>query len=120
MAKILIVDDSIVARMSLKSAIPKDQGHEITEAKDGASALETFRQISPDVTFLDLTMPDMNGLDVLHEIMQEHPTANVIVVTADIQKRVTERAMQLGAFALLKKPPVKESVQDALRQVLAQ
>lgn len=120
MAKILIVDDSIVARMSVKSAIPKDQGHEIVEAKDGASALEMFRQISPDVTFLDLTMPDMNGLDVLSAVKHECPSAKVVVVTADIQKRVIERAMELGAFTLLKKPPIKESVQEALRQALAQ
>ena len=50
MAKILIVDDSIVARMSVKSCIPKDQGHVLAEAADGIKALEMFRSMLPDVT----------------------------------------------------------------------
>ncbi len=59
-SKILIVDDSPIARKMLKSCIPKDQGYEFHEAGDGREALEKFREIKPDVTFMDLTMPVIN------------------------------------------------------------
>jgi two-component system chemotaxis response regulator CheY len=119
MAKILIVDDSIVARMSVKGCIPKDQGHQLAEAGDGASALELFRSMQPDVTFLDITMPDKSGLEVLEELRNDFPTAVIIILSADIQKQTQEKAQHLGAFSIVKKPPVKEVVQAELVKALA-
>lgn len=119
MAKILIVDDSIVARMSVKGCIPKDQGHELAEAADGVKAIEMFRSVKPDVTFLDITMPDKSGLEVLEELKGDYPEAVIIILSADIQKQTQERAYQLGAFSIVKKPPVKEVVQEELVKALA-
>lgn len=119
MAKILIVDDSVIARMSVKSCIPKDQGHDLTEAGDGTTALEKFRSVLPDVTFLDITMPDKSGLEVLEELRLDFPNAIVIILSADIQKQTQERAQQLGAFSIVRKPPVKEVVQAELVKALA-
>jgi two-component system chemotaxis response regulator CheY len=110
MAKILIVDDSIVARMSLKSCIPKDQGHELFEASDGVKAIEIFISARPDVTFLDLTMPDKSGMEVLEELKRDFPEAVIIILSADIQKQTQERVRQLGAFSIVKKPPVKDAI----------
>lgn len=118
MAKILIVDDSIVARMSVKACIPKDQGHEVAEAGDGFTAIKQFLAIRPDVTFLDITMPEKNGLEVLEELRGTFPDAVVIILSADIQKQTQERARQLGAFAIVKKPPVREVVQEELLKAL--
>ncbi len=119
MARILIVDDSIVARMSVKSCIPKDQGHEISEATDGKGALEMFRTVLPDVTFLDLTMPDINGIVVMEELKKEFPDSLFLVLSADIQKQTQEKVQELGAFAMIKKPPVKDIVQAELAKALA-
>lgn len=119
MAKILIIDDSIVARMSVKSCIPKDQDHDLAEAGDGTTGLGTFRSMQPDVTFLDITMPDKNGLEVLKELREDFPEAVVIILSADIQKQTQEKAHQLGAFSIIKKPPVKEVVQAELAKALA-
>ncbi|NJD37938.1 MAG: response regulator [Geobacter sp.] len=119
MAKILIVDDSVVARMSLKSCLPKEAGHEITEGKDGAEGVALYQSFSPDVTFMDLTMPGMDGIAALAEIRTIDPTARVIILTADIQRRTIERVTELGAFAVVKKPPVKEVVQAELDRALA-
>jgi len=119
MAKILIVDDSIVARMGVKSCIPKDQNHELAEAGDGATALALFRTMRPDVTFLDITMPDKSGLEVLEELRMDFPDAVVIILSADIQKQTQEKAHKLGAFSIVKKPPVKEVVQAELVKALA-
>ena len=115
--KILIVDDSLVARMSVKGCI-KDQGHELAEAGDGLTALAQFKTFMPDVTFLDITMPDKSGLEVLEELRINYPEAVVIILSADTQKQTQERARQLGAFAIVKKPPLKEVVQEALARAL--
>jgi two-component system chemotaxis response regulator CheY len=119
MAKILIVDDSLVARMSVKSCIPKDQGHELIEAGDGNRAIELYKTVRPDVMFLDITMPVKNGLEVLEEVRGEFPQAVVIILSADIQKQTHEKAHNLGAFAIVKKPPVKETVQAELLRALS-
>jgi len=119
MAKILIVDDSVVARMSLKRCIPKEQGHEIIEAVDGCSALELFMSASPDVTFLDLTMPDKSGVEVLIELRKDFPEAVVIILSADIQKQTRERVECLGAFSIMKKPPRPDLVHQELARAIA-
>lgn len=118
MAKILIVDDSLVARMSLKTCLPKEAGHEIAEGKDGAEGIALYQSFNPDVTFLDLTMPGMDGIAALAEIRTIDPAARVIILTADIQRRTIERVTELGAFAVVKKPPVKEVVQAELARAL--
>jgi len=118
MAKILIVDDSIVARMSVKGCIPKDLGHELFEAGDGIKAIEMFKSVRPDVTFLDLTMPDKNGLEVLGDLKKDFPDAVIIILSADIQKQTQAMASQLGAFSIVKKPPVKDVVQAELTKAL--
>lgn len=110
MAKIMIIDDSIVARMCLKSCIPKDVGHEIKEGNDGGVAIELYKSFKPDVTFMDLTMPGVDGITALEEIRRLDPSAKVIILTADIQRRTLERVTELGACAIVKKPPAKEDV----------
>lgn len=119
MAKIMIIDDSLVARMSLKACIPKDAGHDIKEGNDGSVAIELYPTFKPDVTFMDLTMPGVDGMAALEAIRKQDPTARVIILTADIQTRTIERVMELGAFGLLKKPPVKDAVQAELNKALA-
>ncbi len=112
--KILIVDDSPIARKMLKSCIPRDRGYEFHEAGDGREAVEKFREIGPDVTFMDLTMPVMNGYEAIEEIIRIDPKAVIIVVTADIQVKAVTRVMKLGAHTVLKKMLRKEDVEDAL------
>lgn len=118
MARIMIIDDSMVARMSLKSCIPKDAGHEVKEGNDGNVALSIYQEFRPDVTFMDLTMPGKDGLTALKEIREFDPEARVIILTADIQRRTIDLATELGAFTVLKKPPVKEAVQAELLKAL--
>jgi two-component system, chemotaxis family, chemotaxis protein CheY len=118
MAKILVIDDSLVARMCHKSCIPGNEGHEVVEAADGLSALEAFRSMVPDVTFLDLTMPGMSGIEVLAEIKKDFPEAVVIICTADIQKQTLEKVARLGAFGVLNKPSGKEATLAELRRAL--
>ncbi len=115
--KILIVDDSPVARKILKSCIPEGLGYEIFFAQNGVQGVEQFREIRPDITFMDVTMPEMNGLEALEKIMEIDKDAVVVMATADIQARTLEKAKGLGAFMLLKKPVTKLTVQGALTRV---
>lgn len=119
MAKIMIIDDSLVARMSLKSCLPKDAGHEIKEGNDGSVAIELYQSFKPDVTFMDLTMPGVDGITALEEIMKLDPAARIIILTADIQRKTIDKVTELGAFSVAKKPPVRELILAELEKALA-
>ncbi len=114
--KILIVDDSPISRRILKSCLPKDRGYELFEAGDGLAGFEAYKEICPDVTFMDLTMPVMDGSAATEAITKHNPDAIVIVCTADIQIKSLTNVLALGAFMVVKKPPSKESVEDALQK----
>jgi two-component system chemotaxis response regulator CheY len=114
---VLIVDDSPVSRKILRSCLPKEGEFAVTEAGDGNAALQQFREHRPDVTFLDLTMPRMDGLDCLQALKSMEREAVVIVVTADIQASSLSRAMELGAAEVLRKPPSRTAVAEALARV---
>ncbi len=112
--KILIVDDSPISRKILKSCIPKDREYEFVEAGDGLAAVESYKKQQPDVTFMDLTMPVMDGITSLAEIRKYDAAAVVIVLTADIQTKSIDKALNAGALLVVKKPPTRERIQDAL------
>lgn len=114
--RILIVDDSPIARKMLKSCIPKDREYEIQEAGNGLEGLEKYKEFSPDIIFLDLTMPVMDGYKTIPEIKKIDPEAIIIVLTADIQPKSIATVISLGAFTLLKKPARIESIQDVIEQ----
>lgn len=112
--KVLIVDDSPVSRMIVKKCLPKNQDFEIFEAGDGREGLEKFKAVAPDVTFLDLTMPVMDGFQALEEIRKANPAAVVIVLTADIQQKTVARVMAAGAVTVVPKPPSAEIIEESL------
>lgn len=112
--KILIVDDSPVARAIIKKCLPKDRDFELTEANNGQEGIQKFKEVRPDLTFLDLTMPVMDGFDALKVIKEEDNLAVVIVLSSDIQNKTVEKIVTLGADMVIPKPPSAESIQEAL------
>jgi two-component system chemotaxis response regulator CheY len=112
--KILIVDDSPIARKMLKSCLPKDQGFEYHEACDGREGVEKYKSICPDLTFMDLTMPVMTGYEAIVEIIKHDSNALVIVVTADVQLKAIKTVLDSGAYMVLRKPLKKEDLLIAL------
>lgn len=114
--KILIVDDSPISRKMLKSCIPKERGYELFEAGDGMAGVEAYREIRPDLTFMDLTMPVMDGASATAEIRALDPRAAIIVCTADIQAKSIANVLGKGAMMVVKKPPTRETIGDALAQ----
>ena len=115
--KILIVDDSPVSIKIIKSCIPKDRGYELFDAADGQIGVELFKQIKPDMTFMDLTMPVMNGFEALQEIIKLDSRAIVVVATADVQVKAIAKAHDLGAFSVVKKPPTRENIAAVILEV---
>lgn len=114
--KILIVDDSPIARKMLRASIPNNDSFEIMEASDGQKGVDTYKEFNPDVTFMDLTMPVLSGYEALKEIKKINPTAVVIVLTADIQPKSIASVMESGAYTVLKKPAQKQSIADTLEK----
>ena len=114
--KILIVDDSPISVKIIKSCIPKDKGYELFDASDGQMGVEKYKEVKPDLTFMDLTMPVMNGFEALEEILKFDQRALVIILTADVQIKAVAKAHDLGAFTVLKKPPAKESIAAAIKE----
>jgi two-component system chemotaxis response regulator CheY len=84
------------------------------------SAIEAFFLQRPDVVLLDLTMGDMDGLDVLRRVRELAPDARVIVVSADIQRTTAESVMAAGAVLFLGKPATREEIVDAVASALAE
>ncbi|HOI84210.1 MAG TPA: response regulator [Campylobacterales bacterium] len=115
--KILVVDDSLSARMLLKSAFSESikKNSYFFEASNGEEAVEIFKQENPNIIFMDLTMPKMNGMEALQEIKKISPEAIVVMVTADRQKETKKELVAAGAANVLNKP-VDE---DELREICA-
>src|SRR5688572_6636692 len=103
MAKILIVDDSGLARRATRKIL-ETAGYEVTEAEDGLTALQNYYLDKPRLVLLDVTMKDMNGIEVLQRLRQLDPTANVLIVTADVQNSTREMAESGGACGFVTKP----------------
>ena len=114
--KILIVDDSPISIKIIKSCIPTDQGYELFDASNGQIGVEQYKQHQPDLTFMDLTMPVMNGFEALEEILKFDQRALVIILTADVQIKAVAKAHDLGAFTVVKKPPAKDSIAAAIKE----
>jgi len=113
---VLVVDDSPMARKMLIKALPPGWDIEITQAGNGIEALEQYRAGKASVMFLDLTMPDMDGYQVLEALRKEDLNTFVIVVSADIQPEAQERVRKLGAMAFVKKPVSAEKLVPILKE----
>jgi CheY-like chemotaxis protein len=112
---VLVVDDSPMARKMLVKALPSDWDVSISQAGNGIEALAAYRAGRVDVMFLDLTMPEMDGYQVLETLRKEDLNCLVIVVSADVQPGAQERVKQLGAIAFIKKPVDADRVAAVLR-----
>lgn len=114
MVPLLICDDSNMARKQLLRALPTDWGVSVTLASDGMQALEAIRQGLGEVVLLDLTMPEMDGYQVLAAMRAQNLQAKVIVISGDVQAEAVRRVLELGALAFLKKPADPQALKKIL------
>lgn len=111
---LLICDDSNLARKQLLRSLPSDGQLDIHLATNGREALERIRQGDIDVLLLDLTMPDMDGFEVLAALRAERLNCQVVVISADIQEEAVRRVLDLGALAFVRKPADPIHLQQTL------
>ena len=102
--KILIVDDSLIVRKTILNYLKGFDVEVVGTSIDGYTALEIFKQHKPEVVTLDITLPGIDGLDVLDEMMKINPGAKVIVITALKDKATGLKAIRLGAKGYIVKP----------------
>ena len=113
--KYLVIDDSRLARFSLIKSLKAHLGEvEIFQAVNGEEAIEIVKKEKPDIAFLDLTMPVMDGYEALPKILEIHPKLKVVVVSADVQERAKTRVISLGAQLHVQKPINVQKMQDIL------
>ena len=102
--RLLVVDDAMIMRAIIKDTAKK-AGWEIAgEATNGAEAVERFRELKPDMTTLDIVMPEMDGVEALRAIRQEAPEAKVVMISAIDQRAKLTECIQLGALDFIVKP----------------
>jgi two-component system chemotaxis response regulator CheY len=117
MAKVLIVDDAAFMRISIKSMLTKN-GYEVAgEAENGKVGIEKYKELSPDIVTMDITMPEMSGLDALREIMKINPAAKVIMVSAMGQEAMVRDAIISGAKGFIVKPFKEDGIISAIKKL---
>ncbi len=117
--RVLIVDDAAFMRMMLKNIL-KEAGFEIAaEAASGNEAVEKFEETGPDLVTMDITMPDMDGLEAVKQIIDIDENAKIIMVSAMGQQKMVVEAVQAGAEDFIVKPFEKERVLEAIKKVLS-
>lgn len=118
--RVLIVDDAEFMRMSMKKTLTENGFEVAGEAEDGHGAIEKYRECLPDLVIMDVTMPDMDGLEALKIIKSEFPDAKLILCSAMGHKAVVVEAIRSGAATFMVKPFCADLLVKTIRKVLAQ
>lgn len=118
MFNVLLADDLSFMRMVQKEILEK-RGYQIVgEATDGIQAVEKYKELKPDVVVLDITMPNMNGLDAMKEIFTIDPDARIIICSALGQQKLIIEAIKAGVKDFIVKPFKPERILSAINKAL--
>ncbi len=116
--KIILADDHRIIREGLRALLEKEHGVEvIAEAADGRTTVKLCRELVPDVVIMDITMPDLNGIEATHQILSEMPDIKVIALSMHSDKRFVSEMLNAGALGYLLKDAAFEELSDALRAI---
>lgn len=116
--KVLVVDDAAFMRMMIKDILGKN-GYEIVgEAENGQKAVEKYQELRPDITTMDITMPEMDGITAVKQIKKLDPAAKVIMCSAMGQQAMVIEAIQSGAKDFIVKPFQPDRVLEAVRKAV--
>lgn len=118
MAKILIIDDSSLSRRLMRGIL-EEESHTVIEAEEGFTALELFTLEKPDLVMLDLTMPGINGFEVLRQLKKINPGIKVIVASADVQSLTRKQAFEDGADGFINKPFLSYEITELVKKLLS-
>jgi len=114
---VLIVDDTAFMRMTLKNILEHNGFEIVGEGADGVQAVELYQKLSPSLVTMDITMPNMDGISAIKEIVKNDAEAKIIVVSAMGQKSLVIDALNAGAKDFVVKPFKPDRVAEALNKV---
>lgn len=116
--KVLVVDDAAFMRMMIKDILSKNGYNVVGEAENGQKAVEKFQELRPDLTTMDITMPEMDGITAVKQIKKLDPGAKIIMCSAMGQQAMVIEAIQSGARDFIVKPFQPDRVLEAIRKAV--
>ena len=118
MPKVLVVDDALFMRTALSNMLQEWGFEVVAQAANGREAVNMYKEHSPDLVTMDVTMPVMSGIEALKLIIQDDPEAKIIMITALGQQRIIVDALENGAKDFITKPFQPESLKEVVFNVL--
>ena len=115
---ILIVDDAAFMRMMIKDILTKNGYNVLGEAENGAKAIEKYKELLPDLVIMDITMPEVDGIQAVKEIKKLNNAAKIVMCSAMGQQAMVIEAIQAGAKDFIVKPFQADRVLEAVKKVL--
>ena len=118
MANILVIDDSPVIRLKLRQICERADHHIIGEALNGENGVTLHSSLRPDLIFLDMIMPEMGGIGAAARILQNDPSAKIIIISSDADNNDVVRALKMGVKGYILKPFHEDRILQEIRKVL--
>ena len=119
MFRLLIVDDSNIMRRRIERSQQFDELEVVGAASNGVEAIELFRRTDPDLVTMDLTMPQMDGIECIEQIVRLKPTVRILVISALADKATAVDAMEKGANGFLNKPFTDRQLNEAIAELMS-
>jgi len=117
MLKVLVVDDSLIIRKKV-TKLTTQLGHEVLYgAKNGQEAIEKYNELKPDLVTMDITMPDMDGIEAVKNIIKDDSEAKIIMVTSHGQEDMVIKSIKAGAVGYMLKPVTADKLETAIGEV---
>jgi len=118
MKNILLVDDHPLMRVGVKSILDqRDDIHIVGEAGDGRTALKITEEEKPDIVIMDISMPNLNGIEATRQICKQHPDTRIIVLTVHSSKQFVQKMLKAGAYGYLLKDALYTELEQAIDAV---
>ena len=117
--KLLIVDDSNIMRRRIERSQQFEELHVVGTAGNGVEAVEMFRKTDPDMVTMDLTMPQMDGIECISKLVQLKPAVRILVISALADKATAVEAMERGANGFLNKPFTDRQLNEAIAELMS-
>ena len=116
--RVLVVDDAAFMRMMVKDILSKNGYEVVGEAENGMKAVEKYQELKPDLTTMDITMPEMDGISAVKEIKKIDPNAKIVMCSAMGQQAMVIESIQSGAKDFIVKPFQADRVLEAVKKAI--
>ncbi|RDH43923.1 response regulator [Zooshikella ganghwensis] len=116
--RVMVVDDSLITINKLTKMLTELGYEVVSQCRSGAVAVASYPKVKPDIVTMDITMPDMDGIEATKAIMASYPQANIIMVTSHGQEQMVLEAIDAGARGYVLKPVKEVRLQEVIQKVL--